>query len=301
MKKIEVTVAEEQSGQVEEVLGDLEILFAGSPVKIEGKQCIAYAALVPDQLIDKAVGEIQKRIDLRLKENTISVYGVEAQVSTYVDRLKEKAAKETPASNPFERLVEVAERYRKLDRNVLMMALFATLIAVAGLFLDNPVMVIGAMLLSPLLGPINAFAVNATLGRIRNLLRIQLSILTLLFSVIAVSTLITFVTSRFMDLTVTSQIVLRGSTSLKDVGIGMILGFAGGLALVAAIPEILVGVGVASALLPPATVAGIGVAPVSIAFGIFMFLLEILVAFIQAYVFTLLSALYFGMAIEEHH
>jgi F-type H+-transporting ATPase subunit a len=50
-----------------------------------------------------------------------------------------------------------------------------------------------------------------------------------------------------------------------------------------------------------ATVAGLGVAPVSIAFGIFMFLLEFLVAFIQAYVFTLLSALYFGMAIEEHH
>ncbi len=30
-------------------------------------------------------------------------------------------------------------------------------------------------------------------------------------------------------------------------------------------------------------------------------LLELLVAFLQAYVFTLLSALYFGMAVEEHH
>jgi F-type H+-transporting ATPase subunit a len=46
---------------------------------------------------------------------------------------------------------------------------------------------------------------------------------------------------------------------------------------------------------------GIVVAPVSVGFGIFMALLELLVAFIQAYVFTLLSALYFGMAIEEHH
>jgi F-type H+-transporting ATPase subunit a len=43
------------------------------------------------------------------------------------------------------------------------------------------------------------------------------------------------------------------------------------------------------------------VAPVSVAFGIFMGMLELLVAFIQAYVFTLLSALYFGMAMEEHH
>ncbi|MFZ4398476.1 MAG: F0F1 ATP synthase subunit A [Bacteroidales bacterium] len=46
---------------------------------------------------------------------------------------------------------------------------------------------------------------------------------------------------------------------------------------------------------------GYGVSVVSVLFYVFMGLLELLVAFIQAYVFTLLSALYFGMAIEEHH
>lgn len=47
--------------------------------------------------------------------------------------------------------------------------------------------------------------------------------------------------------------------------------------------------------------AGFGVSPLSIVFTIFMSMLEFLVAFIQAYVFTLLSAIYFGMATEEHH
>ncbi|NVO21284.1 MAG: F0F1 ATP synthase subunit A [Bacteroidetes bacterium] len=46
---------------------------------------------------------------------------------------------------------------------------------------------------------------------------------------------------------------------------------------------------------------GFAVSPVSILFGVFMSLLELLVAFIQAYVFALLSAIYFGMAVEEHH
>lgn len=47
---------------------------------------------------------------------------------------------------------------------------------------------------------------------------------------------------------------------------------------------------------------GYGVSVVSVAFIVFMDLLEILVAFIQAYVFTLLSALYFGLAtIEAEH
>ena len=45
---------------------------------------------------------------------------------------------------------------------------------------------------------------------------------------------------------------------------------------------------------------GYGVSVVSISFMVFMGLLELLVAFIQAYVFTLLSALYVGMAVEDH-
>ena len=48
-------------------------------------------------------------------------------------------------------------------------------------------------------------------------------------------------------------------------------------------------------------VMGYGASVISVLFTVFMTFLELLVAFIQAYVFTLLSALYFGMAIEEHH
>lgn len=48
--------------------------------------------------------------------------------------------------------------------------------------------------------------------------------------------------------------------------------------------------------------AGYGASLLSLAFTVFMTLLELLVAFLQAYVFTLLSAMYFGMATaEEHH
>jgi len=43
------------------------------------------------------------------------------------------------------------------------------------------------------------------------------------------------------------------------------------------------------------------VAPVSIAFALMMLMLEILVGFLQAFIFTLLSALFIGLAQEEHH
>lgn len=49
-------------------------------------------------------------------------------------------------------------------------------------------------------------------------------------------------------------------------------------------------------------IVGWAVSPVSVFFYIFMGLMELLVAFIQAFVFTLLSAMYIGMAIgEEEH
>ncbi len=47
---------------------------------------------------------------------------------------------------------------------------------------------------------------------------------------------------------------------------------------------------------------GLVISPLSVIFVIFMNFLELLVAFIQAYVFTFFSAIFFGMAVpEEHH
>jgi len=43
------------------------------------------------------------------------------------------------------------------------------------------------------------------------------------------------------------------------------------------------------------------VAPVSIAFVIFIYLLELLVALIQAYIFTILTSLFIGMAVHQEH
>lgn len=43
------------------------------------------------------------------------------------------------------------------------------------------------------------------------------------------------------------------------------------------------------------------VAPVSVAFALFIYLLEILVALLQAYIFTMLSSLFIGMAVHQEH
>jgi F-type H+-transporting ATPase subunit a len=48
------------------------------------------------------------------------------------------------------------------------------------------------------------------------------------------------------------------------------------------------------------TVAGWGSILVAVPMTIFIYMLKILVSIIQAYIFTMLSALYFGLAVEEH-
>jgi F-type H+-transporting ATPase subunit a len=45
----------------------------------------------------------------------------------------------------------------------------------------------------------------------------------------------------------------------------------------------------------------IALAPVSVAFVLFMDVLELLVAFLQAFIFTMLTALFIGTAVDEHH
>ena len=49
------------------------------------------------------------------------------------------------------------------------------------------------------------------------------------------------------------------------------------------------------------TVMGIGIIPVSLVLGLFILLLELLVAFVQAYIFTMLTAIFIGMYAHPAH
>jgi len=46
---------------------------------------------------------------------------------------------------------------------------------------------------------------------------------------------------------------------------------------------------------------GVGFVPVSIAFSVFMFMVELLVGAVQAFIFATLTAVFIGQAIEENH
>ena len=47
--------------------------------------------------------------------------------------------------------------------------------------------------------------------------------------------------------------------------------------------------------------AGLGASPLAIGFTIFIYFIEVLVAFLQAFIFTVLTAVFIGQAIEGAH
>ena len=50
------------------------------------------------------------------------------------------------------------------------------------------------------------------------------------------------------------------------------------------------------------TAAGWGASPLAVGFTVFIYLIEVLVAFLQAFIFTMLTAVFIGQAFEgEHH
>jgi len=91
LKKIEVTVTNDEASKVEALLEKTELVYLSSKVEIEGEKCCFYSIVLPDNLADKTVADISSVIDLRLRENTIGVICMEGAVSTYLDRLREKS------------------------------------------------------------------------------------------------------------------------------------------------------------------------------------------------------------------
>ncbi|MBU7024044.1 MAG: TIGR00341 family protein, partial [Theionarchaea archaeon] len=195
-------------------------------------------------------------LDLRYKENIIEVSSPDFVISSVLQRSEQKAETEEERT-PVEKLVDSTRPHLKLDLSRVALTSIAGMIALTGLFMDNIPIIIGAMLLSPLLGPVYAFAVNAALGRAKDVLKTIGNLTALLIMVIVVSCVATFLISQVTDLSLTAEIRARMDSNFVYILMAILLGFATMCALSKDISESIAGVAIAAALLPPAVVAGI--------------------------------------------
>lgn len=210
---------------------------------------------IPDADLDSSIDEIKKSMNSYDQENLIDVATPDFVVSRQLEKQEEKeAGKEV---QPVEKLMQDTRRYSVLEWSKVALTTIAALITLSGLFLDNIEIVVGAMLLSPMLGPVYGFAISLGVGKFKPAASsiIVLSVL-LFFSVVMVA-LLTLATAAVIPLKLTGQITSRTILSPLYIPMAILLGFASMLAMTKGIPEIAAGVAISVALLPPAAVAGI--------------------------------------------
>jgi len=250
MKKIVVHVREDGHARIEEVLEGLH--YTISLVQ----DIYEITIYTPDEDLDGLIEKIQAVLDLRYNENMIEVSTPEFVISALLKRAEKKAEKKEEKT-PVEKLLDTVKGYGELDLEKLSLTSIAGLVALSGLLLDNPTIIIGAMLLSPIMGPIYGFSVYAALGRIENAMRCLGVLAALLLGVFVLSAVASFLINLVIPLTMTQEIATRLVLNPIYSLMAVFLGFAAALAFSRGTTEVIAGVAIAAAIIPPTVVAGL--------------------------------------------
>ena len=160
------------------------------------------------------------------------------------------------------------------------MLMLSAIISTLGLLANSVAIIIGAMIIAPLMGPIIGMAFSVAMGN-RKLLR--RSSFTLLKGVLLTIIASWLTTSIVGFETVDSEILSRTNPTLIDFGIAMAAGLAGAFTQTRrSISDAIPGVAIAVALVPPLSVIGIGLSmgDQTIAMGSFLLFLTNLICII---------------------
>ncbi len=133
-------------------------------------------------------------------------------------------------------------------------------IAILGLLLSSPAVVIGAMLLSPLMGPIIGLGFALAIGDYEWLRKSAKALLAGSLMAILLCALIVFLSPIQ---TVTDEIASRTRPNLFDLLVALFSALAGAYAMIRGKEGTIVGVAIATALMPPLAVVGYGMATVN--------------------------------------
>jgi uncharacterized hydrophobic protein (TIGR00271 family) len=156
--------------------------------------------------------------------------------------------------------IEVTSRRReegKLSEHYLFMTAMSGGIAILGLLLSSPAVVIGAMLLSPLMGPIMGLGFALAIGDWEWL---KQSLRTLLLGSLLAVLLCACLVFLSPIQGITSEIAARTRPNLFDLFVALFSALAGAYAMIRGREGAIVGVAIATALMPPLAVVGYGFA-----------------------------------------
>lgn len=302
MKRIELTCFEQQAPSIEYILKKYKVSYNLKLAIVDDHKLIHYNVIVPDIISRNVINALSDILDTTIKEIYLISQTLDSAISDYSDKLHEEeklknVKKDKKTTEEFKSLTEPSV---ELKKNLLFMIAIASSVALVGLFANNTSLVIGAMLLSPLLGPITAFSFNVAVGQPKKMYKAAKSGLVLTLVIIAIGAGLTAIASSFTELEITPEILARTEMTPVFLVVAILLGLAGGIAMSSDIPGILVGVAIAAALVPPAVVTGISIAMLD--FNMFINSLTLTVANILGLVLgTMIVFFALGITPRKYH
>lgn len=190
-------------------------------------------------------------------------------------------------------------RDARLDQKFLLLIVLSAAIATLGLLQNSTAVVIGAMLVSPLLGPIMGIGFGlATLES--NLIKRSLVTMAAGMAVAIVVAMLIIWMSPIQD--VTPELRARTQPTLLDLGVAVVGGIAGVYAIMRKLSGVMVGVAIATALVPPLSTVGFGLATGRFDFALGAALLFLTNTLAIAFAATIVARLNrFGPSLTPQH
>lgn len=139
----------------------------------------------------------------------------------------------------------------------LFMTIMSAGIAVLGLLLSSPAVVIGAMLISPLMNPILGLGFSLALFDFSEMRRALIALAAGSACAVTFTALIVALSPLQAP---TAEIIARTRPNLFDLGVALFAALAGTFAIIRGKGGTIVGVAIATALMPPLAVVGYGLA-----------------------------------------
>lgn len=144
-----------------------------------------------------------------------------------------------------------------LSARFVFMTVMSCAIAMLGLLLSSPAVVIGAMLISPLMGPIMLMGFSLCVLDYDEMRRSLISMAVGIVAALAISIIIV---SASPLREATPEILARVKPNFFDLMVAIFSGLAGGYSVIHRKGATIVGVAIATALMPPLAVTGFGIA-----------------------------------------
>jgi uncharacterized hydrophobic protein (TIGR00341 family) len=249
MKYLEVIVSAESFKTVQKIAQNVDAKDLRYHPKDEDNMQL-FRMLINDEDIQKALDSFSQMIDKQPAAKLI-VMPIEAHLPKAKEKEEDQEKKATAAR---ESIYEKVEKNAHINTDFIILVTLSTVVATIGLIENNVAIVIGAMVIAPLLGPNIAFSLATALGDTKLMFA---SVKSMMLGV-GIAVLLPYLIAHILSIPLVShEVLMRTHVGFDSVILALASGAAAALSITTGLSSVLVGVMVAVALLPPATVFGL--------------------------------------------